>query len=127
MVFHKVPYCLLPYTISSQPIRPRTTRVKLPHLRMILRSLCPAEILEWFAIYCNDTSTPFPRTPSSGEDKNKRGQNPGDIFHSMLFSADCSNQGWGPSKITKVNFQMNFVGGSSSFPLPPKARTKKIA
>jgi hypothetical protein len=65
MLFRKVPYWLLPYTISSQPIRPRATRVKLPHLRMILRSLCPVEIPVWFAIYCNDTSVLFPRTSSS--------------------------------------------------------------
>jgi hypothetical protein len=50
MVFRKVPYCLLPYTISSQPIRPRATRVKLPPLRMILRSMCSAEITVWFAV-----------------------------------------------------------------------------
>jgi hypothetical protein len=65
MVFHKAPYCFLPYTISSQPIRPRATIVILPHLWMTLRSLCPAEILGWFAIYCNNTSILLPRTASS--------------------------------------------------------------
>jgi hypothetical protein len=66
MVFHKVPYCLLPCTISSQPIRTWAAKVKLPHFRMILRSLCPAEIPEWFAKYCNDTLILFSRTSSSG-------------------------------------------------------------
>jgi hypothetical protein len=98
MVFHKVPYCLLPYTISSQPICPRATRVELPHLRLILRSLCPAEILGCVAINCNDTSILFPRT--SMEDKIKRGQDPGNIFLPMLVyieTANCSYQCWGPT------------------------------
>jgi hypothetical protein len=65
-VFQKVPYCLLPYTISSQPAGPRATRVKLPYLWMILQYLCPADILGWCAIYCNDTSIFFPCTTGTG-------------------------------------------------------------
>jgi hypothetical protein len=94
MMFHKLPYCLLPYTISPQP---RATRVKLSHLRMIL---CVQRRSRNGWRYTSTTPQFSFHVFQAVEDKNQRVQDSGNIFHPMLVSketANCSYQGWGPS------------------------------
>jgi hypothetical protein len=101
MVFHKVSYCLLPYTISSQPIRSiRSFQWEWNcHICGRYCDLCVYRRSRGGLRYTATTPRFSFHILQAVEYKNQRGQDPGNIFHPMLVvskeTANCSYQGWG--------------------------------